>query len=98
MKYFMIVFSLYFSAFSLNLIPQEKEIREDIVVTNVEIPVRVLHKGIAIDNLKKEDFQLYENGSLIPIHGLNIIRKQLIAMVFISLSFLIHSLRNLYLL
>ena len=77
MKYFMIVFSLYFSAFSLNLIPQEKEIREDIVVTNVEIPVRVLHKGIAIDNLKKEDFQLYENGSLIPIHGFNVIRKQL---------------------
>ncbi len=40
---------------------QDKTIREDMVVINVEVPVRVMHKDKAVDNLKKSDFKLFEN-------------------------------------
>ena len=62
---------------TLFLIPQEKEIREDMVVINVEVPVRVMHKGKPVDNLKKSDFRLFENGKELPINGFNIVRKKI---------------------
>ena len=45
-----------FSFCAIFLYPQEKEIREDMVVINVEVPVRVMHKGQPVDNLIKSDF------------------------------------------
>ena len=56
---------------------QEKDIREDMVVINVEIPVRVMFKGKPVDNLKKSDFKLFENGKKLPINGFNIVRKKI---------------------
>ncbi|MCK5220727.1 MAG: hypothetical protein KAR14_04040, partial [Candidatus Aminicenantes bacterium] len=46
-------------------------------VINVEVPVRVMHKGKPVDNLKKSDFKLFENGKEIDINGFNIIRKKI---------------------
>ena len=75
MKYFTSFVLVFFCTFFL--IPQEKEIREDMVVINVEVPVRVMHKGKPVDNLKKSDFKLFENGKEIDINGFNIVRKKI---------------------
>jgi len=67
---------VFFLIFTSGLLP-EKDIREDIVVINVEIPVRVMFRGEPVDNLKKSDFQLFEDGKAIPVNGFNIIRKKI---------------------
>ncbi len=69
-----LVFVLFFLAF---ISGQEKEIREDMVVINVEVPVRVMHKGKPVDNLKKSAFKLFENGKELPINGFHIVRKKI---------------------
>ncbi len=66
----------FFLIFTSGLMP-EKDIREDMVVINVEVPVRVMFKGEPVDNLKRTDFKLFENGKQIPINGFNIIRKRI---------------------
>jgi len=58
---------------------QEKEVTttETVSVINVEVPVRVFHRGTAVDNLKKSDFKIYEKGELQTIHGFYINRKKI---------------------
>jgi len=63
--------------FSCPLFDQEKEIKEGVVVTNIEIPVRVFLKGETVDNLKKEEFTLLINGKERDIAGFSITRKRL---------------------
>ncbi len=53
----------------------QDEIREEVRVVNVEVPVRIMIKGKAIANLKKSDFKLYENGIEQDIHGFYSVRK-----------------------
>ncbi len=77
MKNLTVILLLVFCLFSIGLFAQEKEIREDMVVINVEVPVRVMHKGKPVDNLKKSDFRLFENGKEIDINGFNIVRKKI---------------------
>lgn len=53
----------------------EKKIKETVSVVNIEVPVRVFHKGIPVDNLKADDFRLIVNGKKRKIVGFNIKRK-----------------------
>ena len=59
---------------------QEKEqehgkIVEEVTVTNVEVPVRVIFKGQPVTDLKVEDFKLYENRKKMKINGFFLKRK-----------------------
>ena len=59
---------------------QEKEhepIVEKVTVTNVEVPVRVLHKGKPVTDLTKEDFTIYENKKKMKINGFFLKRKKI---------------------
>lgn len=59
---------------------QEKEhepIVEEVTVTNVEVPVRVMYKGKPVDNLTKEDFIIYENRKKMEINGFFVKRKKI---------------------
>ena len=77
MRVFLYIAVLLSIVFSTGLVPQEKEIREDMVVINVEVPVRVMHNGKHVDNLKKSDFRLFENGKELSINGFHILRKKI---------------------
>jgi len=46
-------------------------------VTAVEVPVRVLHKGQVVRNLKKEDFEVYENGVKQEITAFEVISRKI---------------------
>jgi len=61
--------------------PQEKQdqrpIIEEVTVTNVEVPVRVMYKGEPVLNLKKSDFTVYDNNHKVEINGLFLKRKKI---------------------
>jgi hypothetical protein len=57
--------------------PEHKPIVEKVTVTNVEVPVRVLHKGEPVSDLTRDDFVLYENGKKMDIHGFFLKRKKI---------------------
>ena len=59
---------------------QEKEhepIIEKVIVTNIEVPVRVLYKGEPVKDLTKDDFTIYENKKKMGINGFFLKRKKL---------------------
>ncbi len=66
------IFVLFVLSFS-----QEKRIRENVIVTNVEIPVRVFCKGKIVEDIKREDFSLFVNGERRNITGFSLVKKQL---------------------
>jgi hypothetical protein len=71
---------LLLAIFALLCLPelraQEEEIlRENVSVINTEVPVRVVFKGQAVTDLKKEDFFIYEGGRLQKINGFQLVRK-----------------------
>jgi len=75
---FSIVFILFMILLRLpSTLAQEKQIREDVVVINVEVPVRVMYKGKPVDNLKKKDFKIFENGKELSINGFHIVHKKI---------------------
>ncbi len=80
-----ILLSLIISVLSLSLYgsikKKEKRIVENVSVVNVEVPVRVFYKGKPIDELKKGDFKLYEDGKLQKINGFWIKRKSITIIV-----------------
>ena len=65
----------------LPLIGQEAEtkpeVKEEIKVVNVEVPVRVFYKGKPVNNLSIADFKLYENKKKQTISSLNIVRRKI---------------------
>ena len=70
----LMVFSLFFyPGIPGNAQQQQQQSHEKIVekvdVTNIEVAVRVFLKEEPIPGLKKEDFQLFENGKEKEIHG-----------------------------
>jgi hypothetical protein len=59
---------------------QEKEhepIVEEVTVTNVEVPVRVLYKGEPVVDLTKDDFTIYENREKVEVNGFFVKRKKI---------------------
>ncbi|MBU4329388.1 MAG: hypothetical protein ABIK95_06215 [Acidobacteriota bacterium] len=47
-----------------------QEIQHEAVAVNIEVPVRVYSKGNVIDNLKIDDFELYDDGKIQKIDAL----------------------------
>jgi len=59
---------------------QEKaKIQEEVTVTAVEVPVRVLHKGEIVKGLTKEDFEVYENGVKQKITVFEAVSRKIVA-------------------
>jgi hypothetical protein len=56
---------------------EHERIREEVSVTNVQVPVRVLYKGQPVTDLKVEDFTLYEDKKPVKINGFFLKRKTL---------------------
>jgi len=56
---------------------QEKKIKEEVSVLNIEVPVRVFHKDKLVDGLTKNDFSLIVNGKERDIVHFDIVRKQI---------------------
>ncbi|MCK4889371.1 MAG: hypothetical protein KAS97_05520, partial [Candidatus Aminicenantes bacterium] len=56
---------------------EEKKIKEEVSVLNIEVPVRVFYKKKPVDGLTKNDFSLIVNGKERNIVHFNIIRKQI---------------------
>ncbi|MBU1338891.1 MAG: hypothetical protein KKD56_07480 [Acidobacteria bacterium] len=48
----------------------KQDIQHEAVAVNIEVPVRVYSKGEVIDNLRIEDFELYDDGKLQKIDAL----------------------------
>jgi len=57
------------------LILSAQETTHKVTVTNVEVPVRVFEKGRFIDNLKIEDFQVYEDRIPQKIEAVYLVNK-----------------------
>ncbi|MCK4888662.1 MAG: hypothetical protein KAS97_01945, partial [Candidatus Aminicenantes bacterium] len=77
MKIRILFFMIVLLFFSISMFNQDKEIKEGVIVTNIEIPVRVFLKGEVVDNMKKSDFTLFINGKKRDIAGFTTTRKRL---------------------
>ncbi|MCK4556076.1 MAG: VWA domain-containing protein [Candidatus Aminicenantes bacterium] len=64
----------FFCMFALSLFPQEK--RHEVTVLNVSVSVRVLDGNQFVNDLSKDDFELYEDGKLQNIEALYLINKK----------------------
>lgn len=56
---------------------RHEPIVENVLVTNIEVPVRVLLKGKPVDNLTAADFTIYEDGEEVQINGFFVKRKKI---------------------
>jgi len=66
----MILPAIFFAA-------QDETFKEKVSVVNVEIPVRVFHKGEPVTSLTRADFRLSEDKSPLPINGFELRRKKI---------------------
>jgi len=57
--------------------PPQEDTQEEVTVTAVEVPVRVLEKGQAVRGLSRDDFEVYENGVKQEITHFEIISKKI---------------------
>src|SRR4030042_4953656 len=65
------------------LVSQEDEtLKEKVKVVNVEVPVRVYYQDKPVDNLTKNDFEIYEGKKLQTINGFFIKRKRIKVQTF----------------
>ena len=74
---FFIALLFLFLNLNLNSVPEQEKLQETATVTAVEVPVRVLHKGQVVRNLKKEDFEVYENGVKQEITAFEVISRKI---------------------
>ena len=72
-----IVSLIFFLNLNLNSVPEQEKLQEAVTVTAVEVPVRVFHKGQVVRNLKKEDFEVYENGVKQEITAFEIVSRKI---------------------
>ncbi len=57
-----IVFLFFLFNLNINSVPGQEKLQEEVTVTALEVPVRVIHKGQVVKDLTKEDFEIFENG------------------------------------
>ena len=69
-----IIFISFFCLLAISLFTQER--RHEVTVLNVSVAVRVLDGNKFVDNLTKDDFELYEDGKLQNIEALYLINKK----------------------
>ena len=72
-----IVSLIFFLNLNLNSVPEQEKLQEAVTVTAVEVPVRIFHKGQVVRNLKKEDFEVYENGVKQEITAFEIVSRKI---------------------
>ena len=75
---FLFVLLLFF-LFNLNInsVPRQEMPQEEVTVTALEVPVRVIHKGQMVKDLTKEDFEIYENGLKQEITAFEVITRKI---------------------
>jgi hypothetical protein len=56
---------------------QEPPLQEKVKVVNVEVPLRVLRDGVAVLDLKKDDFRLFEDGKPVAVNGFTVRRRRM---------------------
>jgi hypothetical protein len=56
---------------------EHKPIKEEVAVTNIEVPVRVMYKGKPVGDLTEEDFTIYENKKQVAINGFFVKRRKI---------------------
>lgn len=66
---------VFFLGLVVGLHPQESFIEQSLVV-NIEVPVRVFDNGTFIEDLKKKDFQIFEEGKEQKIEAVYFIKKR----------------------
>jgi len=52
-----------------------QEIVHNVSVVNISVPVRVYDGNRFVDSLKLEDFEVYEDGKLLPVQAVYYIQK-----------------------
>jgi hypothetical protein len=75
MKKIIMISCLFFLSFSV--FPQQI-FKEEALVINVEVPVRVFKDGQFVDNLTIDDFQVFENGIPQKIDAVYLVKKRAI--------------------
>ncbi|HDZ25542.1 MAG TPA: hypothetical protein ENH65_03405, partial [Candidatus Aminicenantes bacterium] len=76
-RFLFIALLFFFLNLNLNSVPEQEKLQEAVTVTAVEVPVRIFHKGQVVRNLKKEDFEVYENGVKQEITAFEIISRKI---------------------
>jgi VWFA-related protein len=71
-RFWLLVFCAAALAAQTGSPPQQHES----VVVNIEVPVRVLKKGVFVDGLTLADFEVFENGVLQPLEAVYLIRDK----------------------
>ena len=66
---------LIIGVFALGLILLAQEIQHETIVVNIEVPVRVFDRGMFVEDLTIEDFEVYEEGVLQKIEAVYLIKK-----------------------
>ncbi|MFQ6070376.1 MAG: hypothetical protein ACE5LC_07605 [Candidatus Aminicenantales bacterium] len=61
---------------SLVSFSQEKIFIEQSLVVNVEVPLRVFHRGEFVDNLSLNDFEVFENGIPQKVEALYLVKRR----------------------
>lgn len=72
-----IVFILLLFSLSFNPASGQKKSQEEVIVTAIEVPVRVFHKGQAVKGLTKSDFEIYENGIRQEITAFEVVSRKI---------------------
>lgn len=62
---------------NFNPVPGQEKPQEEVTVIAVEVPVRVLHKGQAVKNLAREDFEIYQNGVKQQITAFEVVSRKI---------------------
>jgi hypothetical protein len=71
-----ILFSFFFLLGQNFSLSQEK-LKQEVTVIAVEVPVRVLQKGQVVKDLKKEDFEVFENGIKQDITAFEVVSRRI---------------------
>lgn len=66
---------LIMAASAIGLALSAQEMAHETLVINIEVPVRVFQGNEFVDDLTKNDFEVYENGKLQKIEAVYLIRK-----------------------
>jgi hypothetical protein len=72
-----IVISIFFLNLNLSSVQRQEKLQEEVTVTAVEVPIRVVQKGQIVRDLKKEDFEVYENGVKQEITAFEVISRKI---------------------
>ncbi len=70
-------FLLSFWSLNLDSAWGQEKLQEEVVVTAVEVPVRILQKGQVVKDLTKEAFEVYENGVKQEITAFEVISRKI---------------------